>query len=202
MGEKEGKVGKVRRKGEEMRKYFAVIFALAVLGALLSLLLFVPSPISGGPLAERMLIELGIHPFERALILVGSLFALFFSTSIMFYAWIDILCQDSNISRIQIFMMCFLPVINTYTAPAMIHSHWPTDPGRALNILLWSSRLSAMVGYWGSIIANTIEGYFYPLGSAGHAVSSILSLLVILFFFAQPVLVWLSSKQTPKEEVD
>lgn len=185
-----------------MRKYFAVIFALAVLGALLSLLLFVPSPISGGPLAERILMELGVRPFERALVLVGSLLALFFGTSIMFYTWITMLCLDSKISRIQIFMMCFLPVVNTYTAPAMIHSHWPTDPGPALNILLWSSRLSAMVGYWGSIIVNTTEGYFYPLGSAGHAVSSILSLLVILFFFAQPVLVWLSSKQTPKEEVD
>lgn len=133
---------------------------------------------------------------------VGIMLFYFFGTSSMFYIWIRRLCRNQEISRAQMLLTSYIPIVNIFTAPAMIHSHWPGPLTEIESTTLWTSRIAVLIYILLTVASGFIYVIYPELIEYKLEISAAQAVLLFYFYLAQPILVWLSSRQMPRDETD
>ncbi|PKL34760.1 MAG: hypothetical protein CVV45_01635 [Spirochaetae bacterium HGW-Spirochaetae-10] len=133
---------------------------------------------------------------------VGAMSVFFFGTSTMFYIWVRRLCHDQAISRTQMRLTSYIPIVTIFTAPAMIHSHWPGPLTEIESTILWTSRIAVLIYILLTVASGFIYVIYPELIEYKLEISAAQAVLLFYFYLAQPILVWLSSRQMPRDETD
>jgi len=131
---------------------------------------------------------------------VGAMSVFFFGTSTMFYIWVRRLCRNQEISISQMLLTSYIPIVNIFTAPAMIHSHWPGPLTEIESTILWTSRIAVLIYILLTVASGFIYVIYPELIEYKLEISAAQAVLLFYFYLAQPILVWLSSRQMSRDE--